>query len=117
MLQSSVLLWYCEYACSDGKVGVGNRHHRRLFLMSKTAWSRASSVPSDRIPPSNASQSNRRKGKDKANDPPKSKEVLRLESQVAALRSVASGKDPKGGCFCQGEDTIASAYFNGFIFL
>ncbi|KAF8490698.1 hypothetical protein JB92DRAFT_3008238 [Gautieria morchelliformis] len=71
--------------------------------MSKTAWSRSSSVPSDRIPPSRTPTPKRNKGKGKDNHPPKSKEVLRLESQLESLKSWTTGKDPKGGCFCQGQ--------------
>jgi Putative zinc finger motif, C2HC5-type len=71
--------------------------------MSKTAWSRASSVPSDRIPPSRTPTPGRNKGKGKADQPPKSQEVLTLEGLVEGLKSWTTGKDPKGGCFCLGE--------------
>ncbi|KAF8487685.1 hypothetical protein JB92DRAFT_2798954 [Gautieria morchelliformis] len=78
--------------------------------MSKTAWSRSSSVPSDRIPPSRTPTPNRNKGKGKDKHPPKSKEVLRLESLLEGLKSWTTGKDPKGGCFCQARVHTLSKY-------
>ena len=78
----------------------------------KTAWSRsASSIPSDRIPPPKQrahvpAKDSSVKGKSKDADLPKSKEVRRLEGLKAGLVDIVSkervGKDPKGGCYCQG---------------
>lgn len=82
----------------------------------QTAWTKkASSLPSDRIAPRNAPK----KPKQSANRSPagsdvggvvgvsKSKDVRRLETLRDGLQSLVSsgrtpGKDPKGGCFCQG---------------
>ncbi|KAI0817006.1 hypothetical protein BC628DRAFT_1333886 [Trametes gibbosa] len=81
-----------------------------------TAWTKkASSLPSDRIPPrvpSQAASANAKsKGKQKENAPPKSKDVRKLEKLRDDLRK-ASGrdKDPKGGCFCQARMHGLSAY-------
>jgi hypothetical protein len=73
--------------------------------MNRTAWLRSSSsVTSDRVPPvRNSSTPNRHKGKAKENEPPKSKEVVKLENLLAGLRDDRTSKDPKGGCFCQGK--------------
>lgn len=71
-------------------------HHR-------TAWSKASSVPSDRLKPKQPSRQASPQGKAPAKDAPKSKEILRLEGLVAALQaSSGTEQNPKGGCFCQG---------------
>ncbi|KAJ7904633.1 hypothetical protein B0H14DRAFT_2312648, partial [Mycena olivaceomarginata] len=83
--------------------------------MHQTAWTKkASSVPSDRIrpsppPPSNPGKNSKGKGKSAVSEPPKSKAVRRLESLKSGL-SVSSGKDPKGGCFCQARDHPLSIY-------
>ena len=76
--------------------------------MHHTAWTKkaASSLPSDRIPPRTQTPPQTKakaKGKQKENNPPKSKEVRALEKLRDDLRK-ASGRerDPKGGCFCQG---------------
>ncbi|KII87036.1 hypothetical protein PLICRDRAFT_176843 [Plicaturopsis crispa FD-325 SS-3] len=74
--------------------------------MHHTPWTKkASSLPSDRIqprmsrPPTTPSSS---KGKGKPKEPPKSKEVRRLEALLDGLRgSTGKDKDPSGGCFCQ----------------
>lgn len=91
-------------------VGVGKAEKRygicrSPLLMSKTPWSRSSSVPSDRIPPRTPTTgtTGRNKGKGKPNNPSKSKEVLKLECLVEGLRTWTTGADPKGGCFCLGE--------------
>lgn len=73
--------------------------------MRKTAWSK-SSVPSDRIPPlrsTNTPPPNRSKGKAKESGPPKSKDVLKLETLLEGLRAGVGSKDPSGVCFCQGK--------------
>lgn len=64
-----------------------------------TAWT------SDRIPSSRPKQpaQSQGKGKQKAQEPPKSKEVRRLEHLRDGLRyATGRERDPKGGCFCQG---------------
>lgn len=62
-----------------------------------TAWT------SDRIPSSRPKQQSQGKGKQKAQEPPKSKEVRRLEQIREGLRyATGRERDPKGGCFCQG---------------
>ncbi|OBZ65304.1 hypothetical protein A0H81_14742 [Grifola frondosa] len=67
--------------------------------MYRTAWAKnASSVPSDRIPP----QTKGPKGKSKQKEPPRSKEVQRLEKLRDDIRgSTGRERDPRGGCFCQ----------------
>lgn len=67
--------------------------------MHHTAWI------SDRIPSSKSKQPAQTQGKDKqkAQEPPKSKEVRRLEHLRNGLRyATGRERDPKGGCFCQG---------------
>lgn len=75
-------------------------HHR-------TAWTNASSLPSDRIPPASkqpAPGGNAHKSKRKQQEVPKSKEVKRLEQLRDGLKNTQSVlKDPEGGCFCLGE--------------
>lgn len=70
--------------------------------MNKTLWKKSSSFPSDRYRSSNSPpQSNKRKSK--ANDVPKSKELINLETLANNVQtSTGKDKDPKGGCFCQG---------------
>ncbi|KIM88481.1 hypothetical protein PILCRDRAFT_3459 [Piloderma croceum F 1598] len=81
--------------------------------MHQTPWTKkASSFPSERIKsnsPSSSSANN--KGKGKARDPPKSKEVRKLEALADGVRG-SSGKetDPKGGCFCQARNHDLSTY-------
>jgi len=84
--------------------------------MRHTPWSKQnSSLPSDRIkpatkPPANSSAKNKGKGKQqKFDEPPKSKEVQRLEGFRQCLQKSTGGEnDPKGGCFCLGGyDSIA----------
>jgi hypothetical protein len=79
--------------------------------MHRTPWTKPKgSLPSDRIKPIHKSANNvskskgHRKQQQQASlEPPKSKEVKRLESLVQAIRNVAAHeKDPKGGCFCLG---------------
>ena len=80
--------------------------------MKRTPWSKQnSSIPSDRIKPSpkpsvNTSTSTKKTGKGKQQqpgEPPKSKEVIRLEDLLQRVQNVTGGeKDPKGGCFCLG---------------
>lgn len=68
--------------------------------MKKTPWTKTTqSLPSR----SSNSPSRSNKGKSKANDPPKSKALLNLET-LADVVQTSSGKekDPKRGCFCQG---------------
>jgi len=77
--------------------------------MHQRPWAKnSSSFPSDRIrstPPSNIGTNN--KGKGKAKDPPKSKEVRKLEKLADGVRgSSGMEKDPKGGCFCQGTPAL-----------
>ncbi|PFH53246.1 hypothetical protein AMATHDRAFT_54941 [Amanita thiersii Skay4041] len=90
--------------------------------MHQTPWTRKlGSLSSDRIPPrpssANAVYGQRQdigqggKGKAKQqsiptpNQPPKSKDVKKLESLLKALRtSVGDKKDPKNGCFCLARD-------------
>ncbi|KAH7930197.1 hypothetical protein BV22DRAFT_1001136 [Leucogyrophana mollusca] len=80
----------------------------------RTAWSNASSVPSDRIRPVQRSQpapASQSQGKGKTKEPPKSKELRRLESLADGIRnSSGRGNDPKGGCFCQARDHDLSPY-------
>ena len=93
------------------------KESRSLVEMSyKTAWSKsAGSVPSDRLAPRNtppkqkAANAQRTAGSGRGSPAsmPRSKEVLRLESLRDGLQALVSsgrkpGKDPKGGCFCQG---------------
>ncbi|KAJ3773273.1 hypothetical protein FB446DRAFT_733609 [Lentinula raphanica] len=83
-----------------------------------TAWSHSSSLTSDRLTPSSrpaSSQSNSKgKVKGKSSEPviPKSVQVRKLESLLAALRDLAQSpkKDPKGGCFCQAREHSLSSY-------
>jgi len=89
-----------------------------------TAWSQHnSSLPSDRIKPSpkpvNTSTSTKNKGKGKQPDePPKSKEVRRLEDLLQRVQTSTGGdKDPKGYCFCLGAHGWLQIYqhaLNGF---
>lgn len=85
-------------------------------MAHRTAWAlNASSLPSDRIPPRKTTPKPKVKG---GNAPassasngsggiPKSKEVIKLEALKDSLQKLVSHgmvpeKDPKGGCFCQG---------------
>ncbi|KAI0915261.1 hypothetical protein AcV5_005427 [Taiwanofungus camphoratus] len=78
--------------------------------MYSTAWTKGSSLPSDRIPPPKANTSSS-KGKAKQKDPPRSKKVRRLEDLRNNLRnSNGTERDPKGGCFCQARVHKLSSY-------
>jgi len=72
-----------------------------------SAWSTAGSLPSDRLRPAQRPQHpppKQNKGKSKAQEPPSSKSVRKLQSLAEGVRkSSGREKDPKGGCFCQGE--------------
>lgn len=83
-------------------------------MSHRTAWaSSASSLPSDRIPPRKTTPKPKG-GKAPASGAfnggsgiPKSKEVIKLEALKDSLQKLVSHgmvpeKDPKGGCFCQG---------------
>ena len=79
-----------------------------------SSWAKkASSLPSDRIKPSNSKSqqvSSKAKGKQTVPEPPKSKEIRRLESLLNSVQnSVGGEKDPKGGCFCLGASLIFSS--------
>ncbi|KAH7911085.1 hypothetical protein BJ138DRAFT_1151530 [Hygrophoropsis aurantiaca] len=79
----------------------------------RTAWSAASSVPSDRIRPVQRPQSvpsSHSKGKGKTKES-KSKELRRLESLAEGIgESTGRDRDPKGGCFCQAREHDLSPY-------
>ncbi|KAI0342970.1 hypothetical protein BDW22DRAFT_1356525 [Trametopsis cervina] len=82
----------------------------------KTAWSK-SSLPSDRLAPSNAKPQSKQvapaKGKQKESTIPKSRAVRRLEELrdgLAALDGKSPVKDPKGGCFCLAREHELSPY-------
>jgi len=85
--------------------------------MKKTPWAEGS-LPSDRIKRSTprrtqtSQTASSHNSKGKSRDPPKSKEVIRLEVLVDGLR-VSSEKrlaDPSGGCFCQARMHKLSPY-------
>lgn len=99
-------------------VGIGNRSvvlvrnqlHIFYLIMHRTPWTKkASSVPSDRIKAtpnlSNTASKSKGKGKQLAPpDPPKSKDVQRLEALIRDIKSsTGKEKDPTGGCFCLGQ--------------
>ncbi|TFK39646.1 hypothetical protein BDQ12DRAFT_603886 [Crucibulum laeve] len=75
--------------------------------MHHTPWTKkGSSLPSDRIRPAKpqpALANPKGKGKQQTSaEPPKSKEVRRIESLIQGLKdSKETDKDPTGGCFCQ----------------
>ena len=73
--------------------------HRRPWAQPK------GSLPSDRVKPKHASNvSKSKRHQQQPSEPPKSKEVKRLESLLQAVRDAAADdKDPKGGCFCLGK--------------
>ncbi|KAF8958672.1 hypothetical protein BDZ97DRAFT_1588318, partial [Flammula alnicola] len=75
--------------------------------MYRTAWSKQnSSLTSDRIKPVTKTSNNVAKSKGKGKqqqpvEPPKSKEVQRLETLLEGVqKSTGQDRDPKGGCFC-----------------
>jgi len=76
--------------------------------MQRTPWTKPKgSLPSDRIvkpTPKSASKPSKLKGNGKqqpSSEPPKSRDVQKLELLIQAVRdSTTSEKDPKGGCFC-----------------
>ena len=72
--------------------------------MRRTAWAQPKgSLPSDRVKPKNVNNSSKNKRHQQSSEPPKSREVKRLESLIQAVRdATADDKDPKGGCFCLG---------------
>lgn len=75
--------------------------------MRHTPWAKASSLPSERLRTQPSYAQTNVKGKGKRPEEPKSQAVLKLESQLAALRaSTGRTKDPKGGCFCLGLSSI-----------
>jgi hypothetical protein len=79
-----------------------------ITVMRRTAWSKAAgSVPSDRLRPAQRPQhvpQKQNQGKSKTQEPSKSKAIHKLESLAEGIRkSSGKGKDPTGGCFCQGE--------------
>ncbi|KAF5328193.1 hypothetical protein D9619_013384 [Psilocybe cf. subviscida] len=84
--------------------------------MNRTAWSKASSLPSDRIKPvaKGPAVTAKSKGKGKQHDstePSKSKEVKRLEKLLAHVKSVSGHeKDPNRGCFCLARSHELSPY-------
>lgn len=84
-----------------------------------TAWSRSGSLVSDRLtprpPPQQQQNKGKGKGKGKAStpEPPKSKAVRALEARLDDARGSSwRAKDPKGGCFCQGESPYFSTSFD-----
>ncbi|KZT66119.1 hypothetical protein DAEQUDRAFT_675589 [Daedalea quercina L-15889] len=75
--------------------------------MHHTAWT------SDRIPTAKPKQSAQPqgKGKQKAKEPPRSKEVQRLEQLRDGIRyATGRERDPKGGCFCQARMHLLSSH-------
>ncbi|KAF4594354.1 hypothetical protein EYR40_009158 [Pleurotus pulmonarius] len=79
-------------------------------MAAKTPWSK-SSVPSDRIKPSQSQTApSKRKGGGAA-QPTKSKAIIQLESLLRNIREYTGReKDPKGGCFCLAADHPLSQY-------
>ncbi|TFK62601.1 hypothetical protein BDN72DRAFT_848487 [Pluteus cervinus] len=86
----------------------------------QTPWTQprqpTSSLPSDRLRPQSNSpkptgKSGSQQKQTQAQQPPRSKEVERLDGIVNALKKL-SGKenDPKGGCFCQAREHTLSTY-------
>ncbi|CAA7269860.1 unnamed protein product [Cyclocybe aegerita] len=84
--------------------------------MHRTPWTKqASSLPSDRIKPKiQNNPTSRNKGKGRLQDspePPRSKEVKRLESLLKGVNeSSGTEKDPTGGCFCLARNHALSSY-------
>lgn len=85
--------------------------------MQRTTWPKAvGSVPSDRLRPAQRPQSvpgppKQRKGKGIAQELSKSKAIRNLQSLAEGVRKSPGRenlKDPKGGCFCQGEAAAPS---------
>src|SRR5882757_805444 len=84
--------------------------------MRRTAWSiAAGSVPSDRLRPAQRPQhapQKQNKGKGKTQEPLKSQAVRKLQSLAEGIqKSSGRDKDPKGGCFCQGEALTLLLWF------
>ncbi|KAF8989684.1 hypothetical protein BDQ17DRAFT_423048 [Cyathus striatus] len=82
---------------------------------NKTPWTgKASVLPSDRLPPRSQAPALQSASKGKARDPPeppKSREVQRLEKIIKGIRSSdGTLKDPKGGCFCQARTHSLSTF-------
>ncbi|KAF7969814.1 hypothetical protein HWV62_25936 [Athelia sp. TMB] len=89
---------------------------QRIAVMEESIWDNvwagwlAWKDRHDRLRTSTSSPSNQsQKGKNKTKEPPKSKEVKRLEAFADAIRACINtpakekDKDAKGGCFCQGK--------------
>ena len=72
--------------------------------MHRTPWAHPKgSLPSDRIKIKYVSNASKNKKHQQPLEPPKSREVKRLESLIQAVRdATGDDKDPKGGCFCLG---------------
>lgn len=103
--QCSIPLFGLDYSERRIVVSVVQTVLSLTIAMHRTPWSKqTSSLPSDRIPPANRSSPvprSRAGGKQKDTAPPKSKEVRKLEGLRDGLNNF-KGKDPEGGCFCQG---------------
>ncbi|KDR66131.1 hypothetical protein GALMADRAFT_259814 [Galerina marginata CBS 339.88] len=82
-------------------------------MQYRPAWKQHSSLPSDRIkqPPNNVAKS---KGKGKQQpppEPPKSKDVRRLEKLLGGVQNATGQeRDPNGGCFCLARTHELSSY-------
>jgi hypothetical protein len=78
--------------------------HIESLSMHRTPWAQPKgSLPSDRIKSKHVSNASKNKKHQQSSEPPKSREVKRLESLIHAVRvATANDKDPKGGCFCLG---------------
>ncbi|KAF7982480.1 hypothetical protein HWV62_28052 [Athelia sp. TMB] len=81
-----------------------------LALLGSRRTTEPNKIINDRLRTSTSSPSNQsQKGKNKTKEPPKSKEVKRLEAFADAIRACINtpakekDKDAKGGCFCQGK--------------
>lgn len=84
-------------------------------MAPKTAWA-GSSIPSDKIKPKRSQQNTPKpkgKGKEKADELPKSRPVRRLEEMIKKLEAAFEPtRDPAGGCFCQGEHALLNIMFS-----
>lgn len=93
--------------------------------MQRTPWTKPKgSLPSDRIKstPKFVRKASKIKGNGKqqqSSEPPKSREVQKLESLAQAVRDATTiEKDPKGGCFCLGRfSTFKIRCINNYFFL
>jgi len=69
-----------------------------------TAWTKKSTTPDRQRSGSPPNSNPHNKGKGKAKDPPKSKEIRKLQVLADNVRrSAGNQRDSKGGCFCQGK--------------